>query len=92
MLDEGRSQDSDHIGIMMYVTPETHQKLNALSEATGCGMGEIISKALALFDIAVEATSEGDTLAVVDDNGSIKTAIVGTNSDSMSTPFEADKG
>ncbi|MCU0650298.1 MAG: ribbon-helix-helix protein, CopG family [Gemmatimonadaceae bacterium] len=59
------------------VTPELSARLDALAESTGSTRTDVFRKAIALFDIAVEARANDERLGVLSKDRALKREIVG---------------
>ena len=61
----------------MTVSGSLHDRLNRIAANNGGNTGEVIAKALALYEVAIDARSQNCRVAILDTDNSIKTAIEG---------------
>ena len=61
----------------LIVSPELNATLEGLAEKAHATKSEILQKAIALFDVAAEATENGQRLAILDRDGKVLNEIVG---------------
>lgn len=59
------------------VTDELNERLNSLAEETGGSKSELLRKAIALVEVAVQAKRAGRHVAVVDRDEKVVSTIVG---------------
>ncbi len=65
------------VRLTLDVTDELNERLNALAEEAGGSKSELLRKAIALVEVAVNAKRTDKHVAVVDKNGKVVTTIVG---------------
>ena len=71
---------SEKVRISLDVTPEVNELLDTLQEKMGVSTkSEVLRKAIALIDVAVDANEHGKKLIIADSNENIKsgTEIIG---------------
>lgn len=65
------------VRLTLDVTDELNDRLNHLAEQAGGSKSELLRKAIALVEVAVDAKRAGRHVAVVDRNDKVVTTIVG---------------
>jgi len=65
------------VRLTLDVTDELNERLNDLAEQTGGSKSELLRKAIALVEVAVNAKRSGRHVAVVDKDDKVVTTIVG---------------
>ena len=65
------------VRLTLDVTDELNERLNRLAEEAGGSKSELLRKAIALVEVAVNAKRSGRQVAVVDKNERVVTTIVG---------------
>ena len=65
------------VRLTLDVTDELNDRLNALAEEAGGSKSELLRKAIALVEVAVDAKRAGRHVAVVDKHDKVVTTIVG---------------
>lgn len=74
------SSGQDHVrrvSLTLEVTDELNGRLDALASDLGGSKSDLLRKAIALIDVALQARRTGRRIAVVDEHGTIVTRIVG---------------
>jgi predicted transcriptional regulator len=74
MTAQGKNQ---RIQINLDLSPELYQTLNNLAEKINGDNAEVLLKAIALFEIAVEAKQKDKHIWIADDKQNLETEIVG---------------
>jgi predicted transcriptional regulator len=74
MIAQGKTQ---RIQINLDLSPELYETLNHLAQQMNEENAEVLLKAIALLEIAVEAKQEGKHIWIADENQNIETEIVG---------------
>lgn len=59
------------------VSDSLNEKLNRIAANNGGNPGEVLAKALALYEVAINARGQDCRVAILDTNNCIKTAIEG---------------
>jgi predicted transcriptional regulator len=59
------------------VSAELNEMLEKLAEQTSATKSEVLRKAIALMDVAVDAKSKGQKIVLADDKDQVVTKIVG---------------
>jgi hypothetical protein len=59
------------------VSGSLHDRLNRIAASNGGNTGEVLAKALALYEVAIDARGQDCRVAILDTNNCIKTAIEG---------------
>lgn len=65
------------VRLTLDVTDELNDRLNALAAESGGSKSELLRKAIALVEVAVDAKKAGKHVAVIDKNYKVVTTIVG---------------
>ncbi len=65
------------VRLTLDVTDELNERLNGLAEEAGGSKSEILRKAIALIELAINAKRSGKHMAVVDQNDKVVTTVVG---------------
>lgn len=69
---------ADKVRLSLDVSPELNRTLESLADQTGASKSEILRKAIALMEVAVEAKRRGKRLGLADkDESVITTEIIG---------------
>jgi hypothetical protein len=71
------SRDGDRYLVSLSMSPEAFEKLEELAEAPGKSWDEVISKALALYMEAVEATRTGKAVGIAPAADVLETQFIG---------------
>ncbi|WP_341525639.1 DNA-binding protein [Nostoc sp. UHCC 0302] len=74
MIAQGKTQ---RIQINLDLSPELYETLNHLAQQMNVDNAEVLLKAIALLEIAVEAKQKGKHIWIADENQNIETEIVG---------------
>jgi len=74
MTVEGKNR---RIQISLDFSPELYDTLNNLAQKMNGDDAEVLLKAIALFEVAVEAKQKGKHLWIVDENQNLETEVVG---------------
>ena len=74
MIAQGKTQ---RIQINLDLSPELYETLNHLAQQMNGDNAEVLLKAIALLEIAVEAKQKGKHIWIADENQNIETEIVG---------------
>lgn len=62
---------------ILTLTSKLNERLDFLASSSGTTKSTILSKAIALYDVSVEAISEGKIVGIFDQNGVLLNEIVG---------------
>lgn len=68
---------SEKVRLSFEVSPKLNDTLEQLAERSDTTKSEILRKAIALMELAVEAKQKGQSLALTDEDKKIVTMIVG---------------
>jgi hypothetical protein len=74
---ESDDQDNAPGEITFKITPEFYAALEQLSRDTRQNLGEVFTKAIALYKTAVDSKREGKHVGVADEAGNLETEFVG---------------
>ncbi|MEH2384570.1 MAG: DNA-binding protein [Nostoc sp.] len=69
--------NNQRIQISLDLSPELYQTLNNLMQHLNGDNAEVLIKAIALLEVAVDAKQKGKHIWIVDDNQNLETEIVG---------------
>jgi predicted transcriptional regulator len=67
----------DKVRLSLDVSTELNKTLEELAEKTSGSKSDVLRKAIALMEVAVEAKEHGQNVGVVDKKGALVTKIVG---------------
>ena len=65
------------IRLDLTMSPEAHDKLQALATQSGCSVTGVFRRAIALLDLAHEARQQNKVVAILNQDCSIDSEIVG---------------
>jgi hypothetical protein len=65
------------IRLDLTVSPEAHDKLQALATQSGCSVTDVFRRAIALLDVANAARQQNKALVILNQDRSIDSEIVG---------------
>ena len=65
------------VKISLDVSPEISNTLNNIAKKRGVNSADVLSKAIALMEVEVEAKLQGKHLWIADDNKNLESEIVG---------------
>jgi predicted transcriptional regulator len=71
------TKSSAKVRLTLDLTDELNDRLNGLAAEAGGSKSELLRKAIALVEVAVEAKRSGRRVAVIDKNDKVVTTIVG---------------
>lgn len=76
---EGSMTSSGKVNVRfgLEVSPELVTALDQLAEESKSTRSEVLLKAVALYQVAMEANRKGNRVAIVDSNGNVVTDIIG---------------
>lgn len=69
--------NNQRIQISLDLSPELYQTLNNLTQHINGDNAEVLIKAIALLEVAVDAKQKGKHIWITDDNQNLETEIVG---------------
>ncbi|MEH2373253.1 DNA-binding protein [Nostoc sp.] len=69
--------NNQRIQINLDLSPELYQTLNNLAQHLNGDNAEVLLKAIALLEVAVDAKQKGKHIWITDDNQNLETEIVG---------------
>ncbi|MDF5734194.1 MAG: DNA-binding protein [Nostoc sp.] len=70
-------EKNQRIQINLDLSPELYETLNNLAQHINGDNAEVLLKALALMEVAVEAKQKGKHIWLADDNQNLETEIIG---------------
>ncbi|WP_375512063.1 DNA-binding protein [uncultured Nostoc sp.] len=70
-------EKNQRIKINLDLSPEVYETLNNLAQQINGDNAEVLLKAIALLEVAVEAKQKGKHIWVADDNQNLETEIIG---------------
>ncbi|NDJ21921.1 DNA-binding protein [Nostoc sp. B(2019)] len=68
---------TQRIQINLDLSPELHETLNKLAQQINGDNAEVLLKAIALMEVAVEAKQKGKHLWIADENQNLETEVIG---------------
>ncbi|MEH2001421.1 DNA-binding protein [Nostoc sp.] len=68
---------NQRIQINLDLSPELYETLNNLAQQINGDNAEVLLKAIALLEVAVEAKQKGKYIWIADDNQNLETEIIG---------------
>ncbi|MEH2451093.1 DNA-binding protein [Nostoc sp.] len=74
MTAQGKTQ---RIQINLDLSPELYKTLNNLAQQINGDNAEVLLKAIALLEVAIEAKQKGKHIWIADDNKNLETEIIG---------------
>ncbi len=66
-----------HIKINLDLSPELYETISNLAQQINGDNAEVLLKAIALLEVAVEAKQKGKHIWIVDDNQNLETEVIG---------------
>lgn len=73
----GSNGNGEKVHVRLEITPALDAKLNELAGKIGGTPGDVLSRAIALMDVAVEANRQGKRIGIADDDQPLAAEIVG---------------
>ncbi|OUL17661.1 DNA-binding protein [Nostoc sp. T09] len=70
-------KDTSKIRLSLDVSPELNDIITELAQKSGSTKSDVLRKAIALMEIAIDAKDRGEKLGLVDKTQSVNTEIVG---------------
>lgn len=70
-------QESSKIRLSLDVSPELNETITQLAKKSGGSKSDILRKAIALMEVAVDAKARGEKVALVDKDQAVSREIVG---------------
>lgn len=67
----------EKVRLNVNITPALADTIANLADCEGASKGEIVKKAIALFEVVVEAKQSGGKLLIVDDKANTQREIIG---------------
>lgn len=72
-----RNGNGEKIRLSLDVSPELNERLETLAEQTHGTKSDVLRKAIALMDLAVQAKREGKRVGIAEGDQALSTEIVG---------------
>ena len=73
----GDTQENTVIALSLFISPQLNETLNELAAKTGGSKVDVFRKALALFELAVDARDQGKKFGIAEKDQSLTTEVVG---------------